>query len=292
MTNHEGKRAGAIESAVRPEIHEYAPGENPITAYYLRHGESSEDKTDPLRGLTEKGIAQVEEAIRRVAGEIKDKNAEIRLFDSGSERTKQQCIVAARVLKDAGFSNLVMDMASLPQKRAEVSEGGVRFGSVLEGDALTRGHAELAERLGFKPGWSIKELIAELRATPEYMKKIRTLEKETGISAVVAWLMDKEIPEGVETPEQKARMIEEAIARAAQLAEGMREIKSRPVVALVFGHASALTSYGTKAFALDPSKAGEVENAEGVKVGFSGIAEQASKVEPFGQEIEKMVGVQ
>lgn len=275
------------------EIREKEKTENPITVYYLRHGESSEDKTDPLRGLTEKGISEVREVVQRIAQEITDKNTQVRLYSSGSERTRQQCIVATKILREAGFTDITIDRNSLPGKKVEFVSEGVRFTSILEGEEKEKGQKELVEKLGLKvEGPGVARRIAELKAPKEYMAKIRQLEKDTGIGAVIHWMMDKDLPVGAESYKEKAGIVEEAVETTNRWAQHMKKTGSKPFVAFTFGHASALTAYGTKAFEMDKDeesfkKFGEVENAEGLKVSFSGEAGSKPEIKPFGEVIEQ-----
>lgn len=264
-----GEKAGDTRVEPREAERKETP---PITVYYLRHGESSSDKTDPLRGLTEKGVEQVQEAIRRVSKEIEDKDTQIKLYSSGSERTRQQCIVAAEILHNAGFNNITIDENSLPQKGGERAQ---ELGLHVEG-----------------PG--VAKRVSELHAPKDYMAKLRQLESETGIGAVIHWMMDENLPEGAESAKQKAEVVENAVDITNRWAQHMkRDMEKgrdvRPMVALVFGHASALTAYGARAFEMNPGKLGEIENAEGIKMNFSGIAGQKPELQPFGDEIEKKV---
>jgi broad specificity phosphatase PhoE len=277
------------------QIEEEIKSENPITVYYLRHGETTEDKTDPLRGLTEKGIKQVEEAIQEIIKEIPDKKIQIRLYSSGSERTQEQCIIAAKILKEAGFTDVTIDQNSLPGKRVEFTPEGIKFTSILEREEKDIEQKKLVEELGLKvEGPGIAKRIAELRAPKEYKKKLRELEEETGIPAVIHWMMDKNLPPGTESAEEKAKIIETAIEITNRWAQHIKKRGSKPIVALVFGHASALTAYGAKAFGMDKDKEslkkfGEVKNAEGLKIIFSGIAGKGPEIEPFGKVIEEKV---
>src|SRR3989338_1868777 len=249
-----------------PEEREGEVKENPITVYYLRHGESSADKNDPLRGLTEKGIIQVQMAIDRVAKELKDSKTRVRLYSSGSERTREQCIVAAQLLRDRGFTEITIDENSLPEKKVELEEGHVQFGRILEKDEIARVQQELIDELSLhQEGPGIARRIGELKAPKDYMAKLRAMESETGIGAVVHWLKDTQVPEGAESSEQKAGIIENAIKIASRWAEHMRKQNSKPVVALVFGHSSALTAYGAKVFEWSDEELEEIENAEGLK---------------------------
>ncbi len=273
-----------------PEEREGERQENPITVYYLRHGESSSDKTDPLRGLTEKGIAQVQTAIERITKEIKNPSTQIRLYSSGSERTREQCIVAAQVLHRAGFNNITIDENSLPEKKVELQEGNVRFGSILEKDERAHAYEELIAELSLhREGPGVARRIGELKAPKDYMAKLRSMESETGIGAVVHWLRDPQVPEGAESSEQKAEIIENAIEIASRWAQHMKKQDSKPVMALVFGHSSALTAYGAKVFGWGNEELEEIENAEGLKINFSGVPSDAPKIEPYGEKIESKV---
>lgn len=275
------------------EQHEQIVNENPITVYYLRHGESSEDKNDPLRGLTDKGREQVRGAIRRAAGEIKDKNSQIRLYSSGSERTRQQCIVAAEILKEAGFADITIDNNSLPKKEATFTSDGVKFERILDEKDKEEAQRKLAETMGLAvEGYGVAKRIAELKASKDYKNQIRALEKETGTPAVIHWLMDRNLPEGTESAPQKAEVVTKAIEITNRWAQHMKQKNEQPIVAFAFGHSSALTSFGLKTFGMEDEperiKAfGEVENAEGLKVSFSGEVGSKPEIKPFGQTIEQ-----
>ncbi|MBI2444167.1 MAG: phosphoglycerate mutase family protein [Candidatus Magasanikbacteria bacterium] len=283
------------ELSAEPQREQERRPENFITAYYMRHGESSSDKNDPLRGLTDKGIEQVRKAVERVASEIPDKNSQIRLYSSGSERTRQQCIVAAAVLRDANFTNITIDANSLPEKRAELTGKGVRFTKILSGDELKEAQAATIAQLGLRQeGPGIGKRIAELKAPKEYPTKLRGLEADTGISAVVHWLTDKEVPAGAESRAQKAATVAKAVEIANRWAEHMRRAAEKgkevkPMVALAFGHSSALTAYGADVFGWQGEELAEVENAEGLKIDFSGIADETPRIQPFGEKIEAKV---
>jgi len=141
----------------------------------------------------------------------------------------------------------------------------------------------------------IAKRIAELKASKDYKNQIRALEKETGTPAVIHWLMDRHLPEGTESAPQKAAVVEKAIEITNRWAQHMKSVGSKPIIAFTFGHSSALTSYGLKAFEKDADpdqikEFGEVENAEGLKVSFSGNAGSKPEIKPFGKVIEQKAG--
>lgn len=278
----------APETGVR-EVEQEQGGEPMISVYYLRHGESSEDKTDPLRGLTEKGKQQVLEAVDQISSEFTDPKQQIRLYSSGSERTQQQTMVAAWLLHQKGFTNLVVEQSSLPQKELSVTEDGISFGAKRDHEWSDDEKKALLPSLGIRViegSGGVKGRIGELKAPKEYMASLRASEAETGVPAVVKWLTDTEFPQGAESPDDKVRVLDEAITQADRIAGKLKEKNAEPFTAFVFGHSSALTAYAQEKLGFDPLQHGEVENAEGISLKLSGDGKPV--LSPLGPEIEKV----
>lgn len=272
-----------IEKKIEREQREPSPQ---LTVYYLRHGESSEDKTDPLRELTEKGKRQVLEAVDGISDTI-DLSTPVRLYSSGSERTRQQVLVAAWLLHSKGFENITIESGAVPKKEILISGSDISFGAKREREEMTdEEKKQLSRQLGIQiTGPGIQKRIGELKAPKEYMKSLRDREAETGIGAVVHWLTDEQYPQGTESPADKVAVLEEAVESTQKLAERMKRLEREPVVAFVFGHSSALTAYAQDKLGFDPARFGEVENVEGLKMEFTGSGKPT--IEPSGRHIEK-----
>ena len=74
-----------------------------VTAYIIRHGETTEDKLNPNRGLTLEGENQADEAAERLISELNPATDVIQILDSGNYRANATVMRIAQKLKSAGF---------------------------------------------------------------------------------------------------------------------------------------------------------------------------------------------
>lgn len=252
-------------------MHDREPGreihhepEHMITVFVLRHGESSEDKTNPKRGLTEKGQDQVRAAVHKIIATLDPKHDAIRLYDSSTDRTNQQLWLEHDMLTEAGFAVYV----AAPSH------------AMAGKDAPEGAGSGIAKRLSGIEG--SKEAIQKLR-DPAYQKSLGT------DNPITAWLKEPNLPEGVSTPADKLKQFQTAADATQRIAEREREKGAeKRIVVIANSHSSGLTAYAAEKLGLTPDAIGEVENAEGFRVDFSGRPGEAQRFTAFGEKIEKI----
>lgn len=234
-----------------PEPRNNAPA---ICAYLIRHGETSENKNDPKRGLTAKGIEQSRGAAERIAGEIqetypKDVPVELRGYDSGQDRANQTLIAVATLLRDRGY-NVVLPKAKDAEEETRYAEAGFTP----------------------KEGPGIRSKIRSIQIAKEARPYLYRKEKEEGIGPVMVWLTEPEeelAARGIEGKDVAFARVEKGVEQTARIASRIREQK-RHVVAIATTHGGTLEGYATKKLGLTPKALGEIENCEGLKMEFPG----------------------
>lgn len=268
-----------------------------LTVYLMRHGESGKDKTDPKRGLTDKGRQEVrtnfaeiinqlireevpdfnkwddpkakQEALKKALGKV-----EIHLADSGTDRTLEQVWVEQEELEKMGVKpeDLFITKKAYQWKGREIPQ--------TAGPGVER-------RLKGVKG---------IEKHPEFRKKIGDLEyqKKLGISdELVAWALtpEDEIPEGVENRRQMEERMNTDLQRVSQIAQGHRlEDYPKRVVYVANSHASIITLAASSKFNVPMEKLDGVGNAEGMRFDFYGDGKQEYR--PFGPKLEeKLAGL-
>ena len=258
-----------------------------LTVYLLRHGESNEDKTDPNRGLTENGQAQVREAFARVLDQILAEEdpdfadwenteakkealrqalqgVEFHLYDSGTYRTLQQECLEKDMLDALGLTDVYLTKAAYEWKGEQPSQAGPGIKKRLKG-------------------------VGGLDKKPEFRKLIgdKNYQKKVGApDELIAWALtpEDEVPAGVGTRKQMAERYKKDLAVVAKKAETLSDYPKR-VVAVANSHASIITLAAADQFDMPIEEFGEVENAEGLRFDFYGNGKDY-EVKPFGPDTE------
>ena len=249
-----------------------------ITVYLLRHGETTSDKTDPRRGLTEKGKEQAQKAALRIAQEIiqttsPKKVIELRGYDSGVFRANQTLIEIAKILTEKSFR------IYLPYSTQELAEDKFSLEEMKKKGLI------YGEGPGIKP--RIRNMILPDEAKKEIVKKA----KEKGEEPVVTLLTTspaklKEM--GIETPEEIFQRIEEGVKITEKLAHRLGKGESpRKIIVIATSHGGTLEGYLTQKFNLDPKTLGEIPNCEGIRLDFPGNLQEEVKISLWGDEMEK-----
>ncbi|MBU2228834.1 hypothetical protein KJ810_00330, partial [Patescibacteria group bacterium] len=175
-----------------------------MTVFLLRHGESNKDKTNPNRGLTEKGESQVidsinqilngllleinpefdqweDEEVRVTAIQNAIQNVEFHLRDSGTTRTLEQVWLEYEILKRYGVTE---ENIYLPKSAFEYAKK----------DPNEKSGPGIAKRLKGVKG---------MDQNPEYRMKIKDklFQESLGASGdMMAWAIspEEDIPNNIE----------------------------------------------------------------------------------------------
>ncbi|MBU1039199.1 hypothetical protein KKC17_03190 [Patescibacteria group bacterium] len=264
-----------------------------ITVYLIRHGESGKDKTNPKRGLTDKGREQVKETITNIAKQIisdeqsdfKDWNNKqayaevlqksldkIKLFirDSKTDRTCEQDWVMNDTLIELGARP---DQIDLPKSAYE-----------WKGENIpTEAGPGVEKRL---------KGIQGIEHEPDFRKKLGDTSYQEKLGAkdeIVAWALtpDDEIPTAVETKSQMLKRKNIDMAKVEKIADWLsNKGQEKRIVYIANSHASMTSLIVADELNIPLEKVGEVENAEGVRLDFYG--QNKKKAKPVGKNIEKI----
>jgi len=263
-----------------------------ITAYVIRHGESITDKTDPRRGLTEKGKEQAKEAGRKIAEEIAretgpEVDIELRGFDSGMERTNQTLIEAIRALTDKGYKvHLPYSTQELAQDKFALEE--------MEQAGLIRIYGKKQrirpEAIDFlKPIGLSKEakqiLAVEAQASGgDLLTAMLTLSPEG----------TREIKEkGAETPEEAYQRMKSGEERESKVAEFLKQRERRPrrLIHIAISHGYIMGFYLKEKLGIKQAfKEENIPNCQGFRVDFTGEHGKEPEIKLWGEEIKERIG--
>lgn len=256
-----------------------------LTAYMIRHGETSDNKFDPNRGLTEEGKQQMDAAADRLIAELDPNRDIINLLQSGNPRATMSVERIAAKLKAAGFKFMEPIKLIPASKRKGAS---TYFGATTEPERVTyyrRGRAA-----------NFTDDAKKLLASPEIHKRLNITDKiakNKDAKRIPAWygLAELgELPEGAESPEHSAGRMEEAYASiqkqlplvADHLEPGKR------LVSIMAANASTLDAAITARTGKDAfERPGEVENAEGFRIDFA--VDQEPEFDVWGPDIESKI---
>ncbi|MBI5222595.1 MAG: histidine phosphatase family protein [Candidatus Magasanikbacteria bacterium] len=251
------------------ELHRELPV---VTAYLLRHGETTEDKLNPNRGLTKKGEEQADAAAEKLIAELDPNQDVIQLFDSGNHRANVTVMRIAEKLKEAGFAFFK------PIKNLGRGEREGELETTSEPKAKTYHRVRAAD---------IPEEFKKKLADPELHKKLG-IPDNVPDKRVLAWFLS-DWPDEVEKPAQVTQRVREGMRqtsiRLPALAKCLGE--GRRIVTLVAGNATVIdvmVDSELKLKALDNE--GGTENCEGVKIDFV-LGKEKPKILPWGEKIEE-----
>lgn len=254
---------------------EYSREQPVVTAYVLRHGETTKDKLDPMRGLTEKGAEQVDEAAERLISELDSSSDIIQIMDSGNHRANVTVMRIAEKLKEAGFKFFEPIKTD---KGGNVVEPGVKTKEDPNSRSYKKiGAANFTKEIKMK--LSDPALHAEL-GIPDSIpdKRIATwFAAEWGEGAEKPAEVVDRVKQGMQETQKKLPMV------AGQLSPEQR------IVVIAAVNASVVEPIVTDYSGVPPvDRGGEVENAEGFKVDFE--VDKDPKVVVWGKDIENKIG--
>lgn len=269
-----------------------------MTVFLLRHGESNKDKTNPNRGLTERGVEQVTESINQILDdlllesnpdfdewedeEVRAKaiqeaiqNIEFHLRDSGTSRTLEQVWLEYELLIEYG----------VPEEHIYLPKSAYEY---------------IGKEPSIKAGPGIAKRLKGIKGVdqnPEYRTKIKSKEFQESVGAsgdMMAWAVspEEEVPDDIEKRSEMEARYESDIATLDRVvAHKMKDYPKR-VVAIANSHASIATVAAAREAGLPVEevmkKIGEVPEAQGLRYDFYGEdTERTAK--PFGPEIEKAI---
>lgn len=265
-----------------------------LTVYLIRHGESGKDKTDPKRGLTDKGRLEVKNTITNIAKQIindelpdfKDwdnKTAyaraleaaldKIKLFirDSKTDRTCEQDWVMNDTLIELGARP---DQIDLP-KSAYAWKGETVPAEAGPGvEKRLKGIQGIEKEPGFR-----KKL-----GDPEYLQALGAKDE------IVAWALtpDDEIPTAVETKTQMLQRKNADMAKVENVASWLsHKEQTKRIVYIANSHASMTSLIAADELSIPLEQVGEVDNAEGVRLDFYG-SDNKKIVQPIGDKISQI----
>lgn len=262
------------DEQVSRKIERETPNKLPIvTAYVIRHGETTENKLDPKRGLTKKGEEQVDEAAEKLISELNPQRDVIQLLDSGNYRANATVMRIAERLKSAGFlffQPIRTDKAGKLEREQPGTTDNPRSRSYKRIEAA-----------------NIPDSFKKRLSDPELHKKFG-IPEDIPDKRVATWFMMNE--EGMENPEQvTARIfqgIESSQKQVSKVAEAMGPGKR--IVTIAAGNGSMIDSMVTHVTGIRPlNRGGETDNCEGFKVDFN-LTEQP-EVKVWGKKIEREV---
>ncbi|MFA6272371.1 MAG: hypothetical protein WC693_04705 [Patescibacteria group bacterium] len=274
-------------------------GELPkMTVFLLRHGESNNDKTNPNRGLTNKGTEQVTESINQILNSLllegnpdfeawdneesritavqnAIQNVEFHLRDSGTARTLEQVWLEYEILKQYGVPE---EHIYLPQSAFEYKD--------KEPDE--KAGPGIAKRLKGVQG---------MDQNPAYRTKIKSKEYQERVGAtgdMMAWAIspEEDVPDDVEKRSHMEERYASDIAKLDRVVTHKMEGYPKRVVAIANSHASIATIAAAKESGIPleklMGKIGEVPEAQGLRYDFyEGETEHTAK--PFGPEMEQVI---
>lgn len=243
-----------------------------VTAYIIRHGETTEDKTNPNRSLTPEGEHQADEAAERLIAELNPAVDIIQLLDSGNHRANVTVMRIAEKLKEAGFkffSPVHSDKAGnfLDTNITTVDDPNSRSYSKI-------GAANIPDE--FKKLLADPKLHAELGIGDDIPDK-----------RVMTWFMIQR--EGMETPAEVVERAKQGMAETQKRVSKLNNILTaeQRIVVVAAGNASMVDPLVTEASGVHPKdRGGETSNCEGFKVDFKINNEPAIGV--WGENIEKV----
>ena len=244
-----------------------------VTAYIIRHGETTEDKLNPNRGLTLEGENQADEAAERLISELNPATDVIQILDSGNYRANATVMRIAQKLKSAGFKffNLIHSDKDGHYQDKNIS---------THNDPESKSYNKIAA--------------ANIPDSFKIRLADSTLHSELGIpddipdKRMLAWFMLRE--EGMETPEQVTERVKSGMADTQKQLPKLNSILTpdQRIVVVAAGNATMVDSLVTSSSGVHPKdRGGEINNCEGFKVDFN--LKQEPQINLWGENIEKYI---
>jgi len=267
-----------IERGIEAKLEKEKMPESIITAYVIRHGETTTEKLDPRRGLTERGIEQAKKAALRIANEIaqetpKEQKIELRGYDSGIDRANQTLIEVVKVLTEKGYK------VYLPYSSQEIAQDKVTLEEMKKAGLI----------YGEGPG--IKPRIRNMTLPTEAKKRLTEEAERKGEELVVTILTtppEKLKEMGGETPKEIFQRMESGVKSTNRVSQWLRKREyPRKIVAIATSHGGTLEGYLTEKLGIGPKELGAISNCEGFRLDFTGKPGEEPKINFWGEEIEK-----
>lgn len=246
-----------------------------LTSYVLRHGETTEDKLNPNRGLTPQGEQQIDAAAERLIAELDPKRDVIQIFESGNQRALVSVMRIAEKLKQAGFEFFTPIKVDA-KNNFRPKEGGVETMEESKARSMKRAIGAAVIPDAFKKRLADKALHKELGIVDDIPDK-----------RVVAWMLG-DWPDEVESPKHVFERVERGVADAQKrLPILVRQLgPDKRIVAISAANATAIDAAIVARTGMPVTeRGGETANAEGFKVDFSLTAEPKFAV--WGEKIEQ-----
>ncbi|HCJ52605.1 MAG: hypothetical protein A2898_03830 [Candidatus Kerfeldbacteria bacterium RIFCSPLOWO2_01_FULL_48_11] len=271
-----------------------------LTVFLMRHGESGKDKSQPTRGLTEKGREQVSENFNGLINQIiGDELPEFTDFDDPEKRQRAAQEALAKVEIHLADSETDRTMEQAWQEREMLINLGVPQEQVYTSQATH----EWAKKTGLIPpdaatggGPGVKRRLAGVQGmdqAPEFRKLIDKPEYQTLVGAsdeIGAWARtpDDQVPAGVEKRHEMESRMDQDLATVQRVTEGRLARHQQRVVYVANSHASIITLAAAKELGIPLEQLGQVDNAEGLRMDFYSSGKQRD-VRPFGKSLEVKV---
>lgn len=258
-----------------PESREAERSSPVLTAYVLRHGETTEDKLNPNRGLTLEGEKQMDQAAERLITELDPERDMIQIFDSGNQRALVSVMRIAEQLKAARF--LFFEPIRVDSRKNFLpTEEGVRTTPEPRARPMVRGIGAARIPNTFKQ-----------QLSDPVWHKVLGIVDDIPDKRIATWMLG-EWPDEVESPKEVAIRVETAIVQAqARLPMLARQLGlEKRIVVIGAANATAIDAAIVGRTGVPVTeRGGETSNAEGFKIDFSLAKEPKFSV--WGEKIER-----
>lgn len=275
-----------------------------FSIYLIRHGETSKDKSNPSRALTDKGEDEVREAVASVIKQlIREEKPDFDQFDDETACLKVFEEIAPRIsfrLYDSGTARTLQQVAI---EKHELGRDGVEPENIYIPESVRQflknnyDHVDVGDQ---STGPGIQDRLEGVRgvdqdstgfrqkiADPEYQKRLGADDE------IIAWALspEDEIPKDVENIDTMIRRVKENLQKVQNVAPRIAERipEGKRIVVLANSHASNVTVTSAAGLGKSIKELGGVGTGEGVRLDFfaSGAEHTAA---PFGEKIEAKIG--
>ena len=273
------------------ESHE-KPNETPkITIFLMRHGESEKDKTKPNRGLTEKGVGQVNETFEGILDSLVREqnpdftqwddpqarqkavqealgNIKFRIYDSGTTRTMEQLWFEYDKLRKLG----------IPEENIYIPQSALDYKTVSKERKSGPGIAKRVEG------------IKGLDKNPSFRKKLQDKNHQKRVGAkgdLMAWALmpEDEVPQDVEKRSEMIKRYQENIHSTDRVMSHTAENLSERTVIIANSHSSIITLAASSELGVPIEELDEVPEAQGIRFDYF-AGQENHTVQPLGKEME------
>ncbi len=242
-----------------------------VTAYIIRHGETTEDKLNPNRSLTTEGESQADDAAEQLITELNPQTDVIQILDSGNHRANVTVVRIAEKLKAAGFNFFV----PVPSDKS----GNLQAENIpTTPEPKSRSYNKIAAA-------NIPDQFKKLLADPVLHAELG-LGNDIPDKRVMTWFMIQR--DGMETPQQVLERVRQGMNDTQKKLPQLNKVLSpdQRIVVVAAGNASMVDSVVTEASKVHPKdRGGEISNCEGFKVDFNLGADP--KINLWGENIEQ-----